>query len=338
MTSVKKNLTTLGYVTINNNHGFNEGHNGFQISPRMQELMVYAGQMDSYDNCNEIIKSFTNIEVSAAQVYRLTDLYGHEVGKQAVMRILEPLKQQEVLYVQADGSMILTRDNSWSEVKLGRIFKSSDCLHPVAKQGWISNSQYVAHLGNHKKFCRQMDDLIDDFGPLKQRLVFITDGAPWLGNWIEDSFAQSISVLDFYHATEHLHAFCAEVFKDKQLQQHWFEQQKELLLESRLDDAIQNISQQGRHKSKEVEKLISYYNNNRDRMNYKKYHSIGCGIIGSGAIESAHRTVIQKRMKQSGQRWSTPGAQNMLNLRVVRKNQQWSKIVELAKTNFKQAA
>ncbi|OJU22600.1 MAG: hypothetical protein BGN92_08540 [Sphingobacteriales bacterium 41-5] len=83
---------------------------------------------------------------------------------------------------------------------------------------------------------------------------------------------------------------------------------------------------------------MSYYNNNRDRMNYKKYHSIGCGIIGSGAIESAHRTVIQKRMKQSGQRWSTPGAQNMLNLRVVRKNQQWSKIVELAKTNFKQAA
>ena len=34
---------------------------------------------------------------------------------------------------------------------------------------------------------------------------------------------------------------------------------------------------------------------------------------GSGAIESAHRTIVQKRMKQSGQRWSNKGAQNMLN-------------------------
>jgi len=112
-------------VTINNNHGFSKGHNGFQIGPRMQELMVYAGQMDSYDNCNEIIQSFINVRVSAAQVYRLTDLYGARVGKQAPTRILEPVKQEEALYVQADGSMILTRENGWSEVKLGRIFKST---------------------------------------------------------------------------------------------------------------------------------------------------------------------------------------------------------------------
>ena len=63
-------------MTINNNHRFSKGHNGFQISPRMQELMVYAGQMDSYDNCNEINQSFINVRVSTAQVYRLTDLYG----------------------------------------------------------------------------------------------------------------------------------------------------------------------------------------------------------------------------------------------------------------------
>ncbi|MEE9373912.1 MAG: hypothetical protein V3V00_12750, partial [Saprospiraceae bacterium] len=40
-------------------------------------------------------------------------------------------------------------------------------------------------------------------------------------------------------------------------------------------------------------------------------------MIGSGAIESAHKTVIQRRMKLSGQRWSMKGAKNMLNLRCV---------------------
>lgn len=73
-------------------------------------------------------------------------------------------------------------------------------------------------------------------------------------------------------------------------------------------------------------------------MKYHEYVQIGCGIIGSGAIESAHRTVVQKRMKQSGQRWSWQGAQHMLNLRVVRKNNDWNKIIELAKAHFKVAA
>jgi len=73
-------------------------------------------------------------------------------------------------------------------------------------------------------------------------------------------------------------------------------------------------------------------------MDYRYYKNIGAGIIGSGAIESAHRTVVQKRMKQSGQRWSYEGAQNMLNLRVIRMNRQWGKITKMVKTNFKRAA
>lgn len=173
----KKNLTTLGHVTINNSHPFSTGNNGFQISPRLQELMVYAGQMDSYKNCNEVIKEFIRIEVSSAQVYRVSDFYGSRLaGTLHKERILEPLKKQEVLYAQADGSMIQTREDGWNEVKLGRIFKSSDCIHSKGKQGWVSHSQYLAHLGGYKEFCSQMDSLLDDFGPLQHRLIFITDG------------------------------------------------------------------------------------------------------------------------------------------------------------------
>ena len=61
-------------------------------------------------------------------------------------------------------------------------------------------------------------------------------------------------------------------------------------------------------KCKESKKLIEYYESNIARMDYVNYLTIGSGLIGSGAIESAHRTVIQKRMKQSGQRWSKRGS------------------------------
>ncbi len=334
----KKTLTRFGEISINNKHPFSKGINGFQISPRMQELMVYAGQLDSYEKCNEVIREFIDVDVSTTQVYRLTDKYGKEVEKDVNKeRTLTPLKKDEVLYVQADGSMLLTREEGWKEVKVGRMFKSSDCIHADQKAGWISNSQYVAHLGNNKDFTKSMDDLIESYGKSGNQLLFVSDGAIWIKNWIEDAFPGAISILDYYHACEHLHLFTCNYFADKEKEKVWVTAQKELLLQSKVLSVIRNIEKLA-GKNKEAQKLIAYYQSNKDRMDYKRYQQIGCGIIGSGAIESAHRTVVQKRMKQSGQRWTMQGAQNMLNLRVIKSNLQWNKIINLAKYGFKAAA
>ncbi len=51
-------------------------------------------------------------------------------------------------------------------------------------------------------------------------------------------------------------------------------------------------------------------------------------IIGSGAIESAHKEVIQKRMKLSGQRWSKKGAQAILQLRTTKKSAKWWSVLD----------
>ena len=173
-----------------------------------------------------------------------------------------------------------------------------------------------------------MDDLIESYGRLGNRLVFIADGGTWIKNWVEDSFPDAVSVLDYYHACEHLCNFSNTVFLDDELKNKWVENQKELLLESKTYEVIENIRTLG-GKSDAADKLINYYLVNASRMNYKLYKSIGAGIIGSGAIESAHRTVVQKRMKQSGQRWTKKGAQNMLNLRVLQMNGQWGKVEQL---------
>jgi hypothetical protein len=301
--------------------------------------MVYAGQMDCYENCAEVLDKLAGVKVGATQIYRLTDLYGKAVEVVVnAERTLTPLKPNEVLYSEVDGSMLLTREEGWKEVKVGRIFKSSDCIHAGSKQGWISNSQYAAYLGNSKEFTRTMDTLLESFGKLDTRLIFISDGATWIKNWIEDAFPEAISILDYYHACEHLHQFSSTFFKDKAAELKWTNQQKELLLESQVLKAIKNIQKLAGNNNKEAQKLIAYYQTNKDRMDYQQYKQMGCGIIGSGAIESAHRTVIQKRMKLSGQRWSKQGAQNMLNLRVMNKNQQWSKIIEMSKYGFKATA
>jgi hypothetical protein len=168
----------------------------------MQELMVYAGHLECYKKSDEIINKFLSVKVSASQVYRVTDLYGEQIGKTTAPdeRTLSPVRKDEALYVEADGGMILTRKDDWKEVKVGRIFKSGDCIRPGGKPGYISHSQYKAHLGDSKVFSEQMGNLIDSYAVSGSQLIFISDGAPWIKNWIEDAYEDAISILDFYHA------------------------------------------------------------------------------------------------------------------------------------------
>jgi hypothetical protein len=73
-------------------------------------------------------------------------------------------------------------------------------------------------------------------------------------------------------------------------------------------------------------------------MDYKRYRQTGCSLVGSGAIGSAHRTVIQKRMNLSGYHWSEKGAQNKLRLRIISMNKQWHKGIDKLKDHSKMAA
>jgi hypothetical protein len=240
------------------------------------------------------------------------------------------------------GSMVLSRDG-WKETKLGRVFKSGDCIKDGSDKGAILQSQYVAHLGGNKPFCRAMSELLDAYGgnSIGEQLVFINDGATWIHQWCKDIYPKSVHVLDYYHAAEHLYEFITLAFKDAEAGRAWGKDIETLLMQSKVEQAIQAIQTQvaGNKKAQEVKLgLINYYEQNKERMDYARYAKIGTGIIGSVAIESAHRTVIQKRLKQSGQRWTIKGAQNVLNLRVVYMSNQWHKVINLIKTEQAKAA
>jgi len=310
---------------------------GFGISPYMQELMVYAGHLDCYCRGEEILEKFTSVKVNPSQIYRVTEHLSESLKDDDIKaeRILEPLSNEDVLYVQIDGSMIQTRktEEPWKEVKLGRLFRDADCLNPNSDTSYMLDSQYVGHFGSSADFCKKLKGVIDTYGDLKNRLVFINDGATWIREWIAETCPFAVSVLDFYHASEYLYDFADKVISDNTQKKQWCEHQKELLLDSQVEAVLENINVISA-KEEPKKKITTYYQNNKERMRYKEYRNIGCGIIGSGAIESAHRTVIQKRMKLSGQRWSTKGAKNMLRLRIIAKNKQWAKVIDFIKTPY----
>ena len=76
-----------------------------------------------------------------------------------------------------------------------------------------------------------------------------------------------------------------------------------------------------------VVNLRAYINNNIDKIDYPKYKEKGC-FVGSGAIESANKVIVQRRLKQAGMRWGVPGAQAVLSLRAKVESQRWDSDVK----------
>ena len=71
-----------------------------------------------------------------------------------------------------------------------------------------------------------------------------------------------------------------------------------------------------------VRACLRYINNRPCQFSYKRALEEELPI-GSGEVESAHRHVIQDRLKRSGAWWTEENAQRMLNLRTLRANANW---------------
>ena len=156
--------------------------------------------------------------------------------------------------------------------------------------------------------------------------VFIADGATWIWNWVEDTYPDSIQIVDFFHAKEHLCGFANAHFKEKAQAKEWMDLQGDILISKGVGPIIKALK--ALEASQKQKQLLNYYRKNEKRMQYHTFREKGL-LIGSGAIESAHKDVLQQRLKLSGQRWSMKGLQQMAQLRVVYKSGNANRIREI---------
>ncbi len=332
-TGEKKRVDTrYGKIEILRKHGFAGALGTQRLSPFFRELIIFVGQKECYESAAELINKLLRATTNDTQVFRQTsNMGGVASGLQEKELPAKAVGPDDLVYAQADGSMVLTREEKWKETKVGRVFLQSAVYRENENRGWIKHSDYVAHLGGHKDFEAKMSRLIDPYAKLGNRLIFVTDGAPWMRNWISAEYPKATQILDFYHAAEHLGDFAALYFTDKGKRMKWVSENLVGLKKQGVRAVIKEIENLA-SKTKTVEgertKLLNYYRANAYRMDYPGFVERGY-LIGSGAIEAAHRTLIQKRMKLSGQRWSKDGAQAMLDLRSINMSNRWGEIVSV---------
>ena len=147
----------------------------------------------------------------------------------------------------------------------------------------------------------------------------MADGANDNWKFLSDELPAGHEVVDFYHATEHLHAAIAAAYGDGTLEtSHRYEKLRETLRDE--EDGVMTVIRaleylRKKHRSSKVlRNATSYFRKRRARMQYAKIKALGLPI-GSGMVEAACKTLVAQRLKLSGMRWSQTGAQAILTSR-----------------------
>lgn len=160
----------------------------------------------------------------------------------------------------------------------------------------------------------------------KTEVHCIGDGAPWIAGQVNRVFGgQGGFLIDFYHLCDYL-SDAARICSPHNATA-FFIRQKQLLKEGQIAEALERmnpyIESEGVPDDKApVRRCVRYITNRPGQFDYKEAEEKGLPI-GSGEIESAHRYIIQKRLKIAGAWWKEDNAQNMLSLRVLRANGEW---------------
>lgn len=309
----------------------------FGISGKLQEVICLLAQGHVFEEGEELLKELLGLDISAKQIQRVSEHYGQALETQEqeyvngrkkppVLKLKNP---GEPVYIMFDGSMVFTREEKWREMKVGRIFTESACVPIQEGRREILQSQYVCHLGGHTGFLEKWESRTEAYS----NKICIADGAKWIWNWVEDSSPDTVQILDFFHAVEKIGTYAALHFEDGTERCQWMDIQKKRLKDNLVREVIKELEGH-QAKNKEAEKArtdaIRYYENNEGRMQYKTFMEKGY-LIGSGAIESAHRNLVQQRLKLSGQRWGLEGAQQIINLRACKKSDQWDQLIGMIK-------
>lgn len=156
----------------------------------------------------------------------------------------------------------------------------------------------------------------------------VGDGAEWIARQVAERFgSQGSYLVDFYPVCDYLSAAATAIHPEADTAKVWFSQQKNALKAGRRADILQSLREHLEtgavpDSQAPVRTCHRYLSRRQDQLDYP--HALANALpIGSGEIESAHRYIVQKRLKLPGSWWCAANAEHMLALRLNRANRQW---------------
>jgi len=238
-----------------------------------------------------------------------------------------------VLVVASDGAHVPTRAKAkrnekrgkgrWQEAKGFRIYLlGEDRIVHVASWHQIQNEE---------QFGQDLSLVASRIPQEDLRIGLLGDGADWLWKHMVACFPKGRQILDYYHCAEHIHKVARLQYGEKSPKcLEWVESTIARLFYAEVDNVIWGLERMKPRDSlaeEEIEKLIGYLHNNRERIHYHG-DRIGGYPIGSGGIESANKFICHTRMKRSGAWWVKETGNEMLAIRCAIYNGTYDKVFD----------
>jgi hypothetical protein len=303
--------------------------------------MVDFGADVPFAKASTKLKEHYGIEVPVSVIRAVTEKHGAAaLAREKQGSPLPGRPGVAVLIAETDGSMVpvvetaeaakkeeepidrrKTRKLDWREVKL--------CLvHPPGSVTPV----FGATTGSADEAGEKLWECSIEAGAgIQTKLHGVGDGASWITNQLDLRFGpQAKYLIDFSHLCEYLSAAADVVAgQDKAA---WMEEKKNWLKDNRSLDVLEMLrpfleSETVPDEKAPVRACYRYISNRPNFLDYKG--ALAAGLpIGSGEIESAHRYVIQIRLKIAGAWWKMENVTKMIALRVMRINGYWEKYWE----------
>jgi hypothetical protein len=309
-----------------------------RLTPAAQEVVCLAGIQESFGKAAErTLGKLAGIHVSESTVERTTEAAGTRLGEQrqrgtgfgeATPYAWHPDAQgQTCAYVSVDATGILMQGEDGAKAE-GRMVYVGMVYNPQPRQ---ADDEALSKPCDGVRYLAGLYTLADLGHQLRQQgaqvgmdaadvWIALTDGGSGLEEFMDVHFPRAIKILDFHHATGYLADF-AKVFRPGPAADRLLSAWCHILKHAGGAHMIKVIERLDRKKmSAEMlaarDKLLTYLGNHVGRMDYPRYLKNGWQI-GSGAIESACKTVINQRLCLGGMRWGEEGSDAVAHLRAL---------------------
>lgn len=308
------------------------------FDPWLVESIVLLGTVMPFERVPLVMERLLLVPVGVETARRLTeavadtqvrreDAEAKRVGATLPMPASGPAVQQ----LSLDGAMVPLVGGEWAEVKtlvLGEVERTTAADGSLEVR--TTALSYFSRLTDAETFREvARGELYRRGTAAAGEVCAVQDGAEWQQRFVDYHRPDAVRILDFPHAVEHLATVGRAVFGAGTaalsdwigVQAHTFKHGDPapvLATLRTLDLATAVDPEAHRHQTE----ALAYFEKRRAQIAYADFRAQGYPI-GSGAVESANKLVVEERLKGSGMHWARASVSPMVSLRALLCSDRW---------------
>lgn len=201
----------------------------------------------------------------------------------------------------------------WRDVRLG-------FARPLDSKSKI----FVGKMDSYQDVIGQMHSaaVLSGMTP-KTKIIGVADGGIGLSEELKRQFPSMQFILDKSHLKGHLYETAEALGINQKDRRSWVEPRLRSISDGNVEVILKELEEENdKNPNKRLKRLIGYIMRFYDALDYDNFKSKGYPI-GSGEIESAHKSIPQKRLKIPGASWNPDSIDPMLALRILRADDWW---------------